>query len=163
MLFFWSVVIMILIEKCFFFVLLICCYIVFLICCCCVFDGSVFFAMFVMISCCCCCVFNGSVTVGYRRCRVVFLVSGSLVLAGERFRRVVDDEKEDDGTQDDEHVSLDDDTVVCVGTENKIKTLQFGGIKTCLNVYFFHSYVWELITNLFWKLRPCCSAELGHD
>jgi hypothetical protein len=84
--------------------------------------------MFVMI-CFCCCVFDGSVTIGYRRCRVV-LVSRSFVLAGERFRRVVDDEKEDDGTQDDEHVGLNDDAVVRVGTENKIKTLQFGGIKT---------------------------------
>ena len=88
-------------------------------------------------------------SIGNRRCRVVFLVSGSFVLAGERFRRVVDDEKEDDGTQDDEHVSLDDDAVVRVGTENKIKTLQFGGIKICLNVYFFHSYVLELKTQLF--------------
>jgi len=76
------------------------------------------------------------VSIGNRRCRVVFLVSGSFVLAGERFRRVVDDEKEDDGTQDDEHVSLDDDAVVRVGTENKIKTLQFGGIKTCINNYY---------------------------
>ena len=102
--------------------------------------------MFVMI--CCCCVFDGSVTVSNRRCRVVFLVSGSFVLAGERFRRVVDDEKEDDGTQDDEHVGLNDDAVVRVGTENKIKTLQFGGIKTCINVYFFYSYVLELKTKL---------------
>jgi hypothetical protein len=89
--------------------------------------------MFVLI-CCCCCVFDGSVTIGYRRCRVDFLVSGSLVLAGERFRRIVDDEKEDDGTQDDEHVSLDDDPVVRVGTINKIvlkiKTLQYGRIRT---------------------------------
>jgi hypothetical protein len=76
------------------------------------------------------------VTIGYRSCRVDFLVSGSLVLAGERFRRIVDDEKEDDGTQDDEHVSLNDDAVVGVGTENRIKTLQFGGIKICINNYY---------------------------